>query len=100
MSLDDRLHQGQPDPDPAARPVDAALLDIGLPGLDGYELARRIRNRPGPAPFLIALTGYGRAADRTAAMAAGFDAHLTKPFNPDDLARVLATVPGSGGRGT
>ncbi|HVK11841.1 MAG TPA: chemotaxis protein CheB, partial [Gemmataceae bacterium] len=83
-----------------AGPVDAALLDIGLPGLDGYELARRIRNRPGPAPFLIALTGYGRAADRTAAMAAGFDAHLTKPFNPDDLARVLATVLGSGGRGT
>jgi two-component system CheB/CheR fusion protein len=73
-------------------PVDAALLDIGLPGLDGYELARRIRTRPGPAPFLVALTGYGRAADRAAAAAAGFDAHLTKPFSPGDLARVLADV--------
>jgi two-component system CheB/CheR fusion protein len=73
--------------------VDAVLLDIGLPGLDGYELARRIRARPGPVPYLVALTGYGRAEDRAAATAAGFDAHLTKPFGPDDLARVLAAVP-------
>jgi two-component system CheB/CheR fusion protein len=76
-----------------AEAFDAALLDIGLPGLDGYELARRIRARPRPAPYLVALTGYGRDADRAATAAAGFDAHLTKPFAPDDLARILASAP-------
>ena len=72
---------------------DVALLDIGLPGMDGYELARRVRALPTPAPFLVALTGYGRTEDRAAANAAGFDTHLTKPFRPNDLARVLAAAP-------
>jgi two-component system CheB/CheR fusion protein len=73
--------------------ADVVLLDIGLPGVDGYELARRIRGRPGPQPYLIALTGYGRPEDRAAATRAGFDAHLAKPFRPDDLDRLLAGVP-------
>jgi PAS domain S-box-containing protein len=57
---------------------DIALLDIGLPELDGYEVARRLRARGRPVR-LVALTGYGRDTDRAAALAAGFDAHLVKP---------------------
>ncbi|MGE3817946.1 MAG: chemotaxis protein CheB, partial [Isosphaeraceae bacterium] len=72
--------------------VDAALLDIGLPGIDGYELARRIRRGSGPQPFLIALTGYGRPEDRAAAALAGFDAHLTKPFRPEELDQILRSA--------
>jgi CheY-like chemotaxis protein len=71
---------------------DVALLDIGLPGIDGYELARQIKAKPGSVPYLIALTGYGRPEDRAAAAAAGFDFHLTKPFRPDDLIRVLTGI--------
>lgn len=73
---------------------DVAFLDIGLPGMDGYDLARQIRNRLGPSLYLIALTGYGRPEDRTAASEAGFDTHLTKPFHPDALTLLLATTPG------
>ncbi len=69
--------------------VDAALLDIGLPGMDGYELARQIRRRQEPQPYLIALTGYGRPEDRAATSAAGFNEHLTKPFRIQDLERLL-----------
>ncbi len=72
---------------------DVALLDIGIPGMNGYELARRIRQRPGRQPYLIALTGYGQPGDRQAAAEAGFDNHLTKPFNPRELSRLLAAVP-------
>ena len=58
-----------------------ALVDLGLPGVDGLEIARRIRAEPGPRrPYLIALTGYGSDRDRTQAEAAGFDAFLVKPF--------------------
>jgi len=67
--------------------LDLALIDIGLPGLDGYEVARRAP--PGGA-HLVALTGYGAAADVRAARDAGFAAHLTKPIRSADLARVLA----------
>ncbi|MDC0668419.1 hybrid sensor histidine kinase/response regulator [Nannocystis radixulma] len=68
-----------------------ALVDIGLPGFDGYEVARRVRaaEHDGPRPLLIALTGYGLEGDRKAARAAGFDHHLTKPVSPKDLARVF-----------
>lgn len=76
-----------------AERFDVALLDIGLPGMNGYELARQIRARSDPPPFLIALTGYGRPEDRTEAAAAGFDTHLTKPFHPDELSRLLASLP-------
>jgi len=68
-----------------------ALIDIGLPGFDGYEVARRVRagQDPDARPLLVALTGYGLDADRKAALAAGFDRHLTKPVSPKDLARVF-----------
>jgi CheY-like chemotaxis protein len=62
----------------ARQPPDAAVLDIGLPGIDGYELARRLR-RAHPGVRLVALTGYGQPADTEAAAQAGFDAHCTKP---------------------
>lgn len=73
---------------------EVALVDIGLPGIDGYELARRVRNALGEGIRLIALTGYGRDEDRRAVLAAGFDEHLVKPLDPDDLIRVLG-APGA-----
>ena len=73
-----------------AGPVDVALVDIGLPGWDGYELARRVRAASaGGAVLLIALTGYGRDEDRMRALAAGFDDFLVKPF---DVERFEASV--------
>ncbi|HEY0818308.1 MAG TPA: ATP-binding protein [Rhizobacter sp.] len=70
--------------------IDLALVDIGLPGQDGYALATELRNRPGSRRLpLVALTGYGRDADRARALAAGFDAHLSKPVDPDLLARTI-----------
>jgi PAS domain S-box-containing protein len=71
---------------------DIVLVDIGLPIMDGYEVARRIRSRRGAAPILVAITGYGQADDRRRAREAGFDAHLTKPVSPDHLAHVLAAL--------
>jgi CheY-like chemotaxis protein len=67
-----------------------ALIDIGLPVMDGYELAARLRELPGGDHLrLIALTGYGQASDRQRARAAGFDAHLVKPIDLDTLNRTL-----------
>ncbi len=64
----------------------AAVLDIGLPGMNGYELAKALRKNPRTRSiFLIALTGYGTETDRRAALAAGFDAHLPKPVEVDAL---------------
>jgi PAS domain S-box-containing protein len=74
----------------AAR-VDVVLLDIGLPEMDGYEVARRVRAEHG-ALALVAITGYGQAADVQRAKDAGFDAHITKPVAFDELARVLAQL--------
>ena len=69
------------------------LIDIGLPGVDGYEVARRIRREPSlERVALVALTGYGREADRQQAMAAGFDYHLAKPVNPDTLQDMVARL--------
>jgi signal transduction histidine kinase/DNA-binding response OmpR family regulator len=65
-----------------------ALVDIGLPDLDGYQLARALRAQPSPTR-LIAMTGYGRPEDRRLALEAGFDAHLVKPVDFDDLTRLL-----------
>jgi CheY-like chemotaxis protein len=75
----------------ATRP-DIILVDIGLPGMDGYELARRIRAQRGAEPILVAVTGYGQADDQRRSREAGFDAHLTKPVTPDHLAEVLARL--------
>jgi CheY-like chemotaxis protein len=73
-----------------ARP-DVALIDIGLPDVDGYEVARRLRAAPGGRRMgLIALTGYGQAEDQQRAFDAGFDAHLTKPVAPERLKQVIA----------
>ena len=67
-----------------------ALLDIGLPAMDGYDLAVRLRQAGIPALRLIALSGYGQAADRARSQQAGFDAHLLKPVAIDDLKRVIS----------
>jgi len=70
---------------------DVALVDIGLPGLNGYDVARRIRAAiPNGELRLIAITGYGQPADRERALEAGFDVHLLKPIAPEALARELA----------
>ena len=61
-----------------ARVPDVALIDIGLPEVDGYEVARRLRAMAGPEPYLIALTGYGQPDDVRRAREAGFDAHLAE----------------------
>jgi two-component system CheB/CheR fusion protein len=75
---------------------DVAILDLGLPGMDGLEVARRIRadGRHGRI-VLIALTGYGQAADRAAARDAGFDEHLVKPVQGDQLLALLARMRGA-----
>jgi len=65
---------------------DAVLLDIGMPGMDGYEVARRIRALPsGDATQLIALTGWGQQEDVRRCMQAGFDHHMVKPLDVDKL---------------
>jgi CheY-like chemotaxis protein len=70
---------------------DVVLLDIGLPGMDGYEVAQRLRELPGLRNVrLVAVTGYGRSDDRLRAKDAGFDDHLTKPVQFDILDRTLA----------
>ncbi|HET9226202.1 MAG TPA: ATP-binding protein [Thermoanaerobaculia bacterium] len=72
---------------------DVALIDIGLPGLDGNEVAQRIRAAlDGDTMALIAMTGYGQPEDRRRALQAGFDAYLVKPVDPDDLARTLQEI--------
>jgi two-component system CheB/CheR fusion protein len=72
---------------------EVAILDVGLPEMDGFEVARRLRADPRWANlFLIALTGYGRSSDRTTSHDAGFDEHLVKPVQPDKLLGLLANV--------
>jgi signal transduction histidine kinase len=71
--------------------ADVALIDLGLPGLDGYAVARAARADAGARRILlVALTGYGQPDDRRRAEAAGFDVHLVKPVDPDALQRLLA----------
>jgi signal transduction histidine kinase len=73
-----------------AEKPDVALIDIGLPDMDGYEVARTIRRQlAGGKPRLIAMTGYGQASDRAAAFDAGFDAHIVKPASADKILRAL-----------
>jgi CheY-like chemotaxis protein len=74
---------------------DTILLDIGMPQLNGYEVARRVRlENPGHVFTLIALTGFGQARDKALAAEAGFDHHLTKPVNVGRL-RTLFAQPGA-----
>ena len=69
---------------------DVAIIDIGLPGLDGYQIARRIRAHPnGRGMLLLALTGYGFPSDRLHSAEAGFDHHLVKPVDTDELTHLL-----------
>ncbi|MDB5864263.1 MAG: hypothetical protein JWO70_2069 [Betaproteobacteria bacterium] len=72
---------------------DVALIDLGLPGMDGYEVARRIRSTLGRDEiFLVALTGHGEHEDRLRTEAAGFDVHLVKPVETAALAALLSQV--------
>jgi CheY-like chemotaxis protein len=66
------------------------LLDIGLPGMDGFAVARELRKEGTGGRLLVALTGYGEQQDRDRAAAAGFDHHLVKPIDPDSLQKLLA----------
>jgi CheY-like chemotaxis protein/two-component sensor histidine kinase len=65
--------------------TDVAIVDIGLPGMNGYELARQLRASVTHPMVLIALTGYGQPEDRERALESGFDAHMTKPVHPEEL---------------
>jgi CheY-like chemotaxis protein len=79
----------------AYRP-DVVLLDLGLPGMSGYEVCRRLRGGQfANGPLVVALTGYGQDEDRRRTREAGFDRHLVKPVNPDELQEVLAEGHGS-----
>jgi DNA-binding response OmpR family regulator len=70
------------------RPADILILDLGMPHVDGLEVARRLA-RVHPRPYLIALTGRGRKEDRTESLLAGFDEHLIKPVDLERLAAIL-----------
>jgi CheY-like chemotaxis protein len=72
---------------------DAVLLDIGLPGMTGYELAQRLRQRPETKDaVLVAITGYGQDEDKQRSAAAGIHHHMVKPVNPDQLQALLASL--------
>jgi DNA-binding response OmpR family regulator len=76
----------------AAAGPEAAVVDIGLPGIDGYEVARRLRaTAHGASLLLIAISGYGQPEARRRAFEAGFDEYVTKPVPPDVLAALIAS---------
>jgi CheY-like chemotaxis protein len=73
---------------------DTAIIDIGMPGLNGYELAERLRSDPANrSMILVALSGFGREEDKARASSAGFDQHFTKPIDINALTTFLANVP-------
>ena len=79
----------------AFRP-ELVLLDLGMPGMDGYEVARRLRQQPeSRTALVVALTGWGQDSDRRRSAEAGFDQHLVKPVEPSDLEKLLAEVRGA-----
>jgi CheY-like chemotaxis protein len=88
------VHDGEAAMEAARSNVpDVMLVDIGLPGMDGYEVARRVCQDPALRRVtLIALTGYGRKEDKRRAMAAGFDYHLVKPVDADCLQKLLTRM--------
>ena len=76
-----------------ARP-EVVLIDIGMPNVNGYDACRHLRSQPwGRNLLLVALTGWGRTADKSRTMEAGFDAHLVKPVDPAALLKLLAEQP-------
>jgi CheY-like chemotaxis protein len=80
------------------RPPDVVILDIRMPGIDGYETARRIRQLPLPVPpRLIALTAHGSDADRRRSRHEGFERHLVKPVDPEQLYVILSSSPSASG---
>jgi two-component system CheB/CheR fusion protein len=79
-----------------AQAPEVVLVDIGLPGMSGYELARALRKQPGlKEALLMAVSGYGQDEDRRRSREAGFDQHLVKPVDPPTLKRLIAS---SGGK--
>ena len=95
------VHDGQEAVNAAGwfRP-DLALLDIGMPRLNGYEACCRIREQPwGRQMVLVAITGWGQDEDKRRASEAGFDHHLTKPVEPADLQALLASSETAGRKG-
>ena len=83
------VHTPQCALDALSQQPDVVVLDIGLPGMDGYELARQIRAKLGVCPLLIAVTGWGNPNDLMKAKQAGFDLHFTKPADPEHLIRTI-----------
>ena len=75
-----------------AEKPDVAMIDIGMPAMDGYEVARLVRAALGNSVLLVALTGYERNSDRLKALAAGFDKHMTKPVDIASIERMLGTI--------
>jgi CheY-like chemotaxis protein len=76
---------------------DLGLLDIGLPVMDGYELARQLRGMPATSKMrLVALTGYGQGSDKKKAIEAGFDDHISKPFEIDTIRNIVAALDRNG----
>jgi DNA-binding response OmpR family regulator len=71
---------------------DVVVLDIGLPDMDGYEACRRLRAAFGQGIRIIALTGWGQDRDKRRALNSGFDAHLTKPADPQQLAQMIGNL--------
>src|SRR4029079_1022250 len=79
---------------------DVVLLDLGLPKMDGLEVAKNLRaDADGPRPLLVAMTGFGQADDRARTAAAGFDHHLTKPVDPKMLQSLMQTARGARAQG-
>ena len=68
---------------------EVVLLDLGLPGMDGHEVAHQLRGHNGGGPRIVALTGYGRDEDRRRSQEAGFADHLVKPVDPEELRKSL-----------
>jgi CheY-like chemotaxis protein len=87
-----RLAHDGPDAITAARDYrpEVVLLDIGLPGMDGFAVATQLRKEGIGGRMLVALTGYGEQQDRDRAQQAGFDHHLVKPIDPDTLQKLIA----------
>jgi two-component system, chemotaxis family, CheB/CheR fusion protein len=82
----------------AAQRPDVVLLDIGLPGMSGYDVAERIRAIPElPETILVAMTGYGQAEDKARSRQAGFTLHLVKPVEPPVLQKLLSSLGSRGG---